>query len=85
MMELIPDNDTLLPIADKIVESIDAKRTEHDGVFKAVHKSKAKIHSWLAWHDTPGESLSVAVQKRLFATDKTLCTHFVNWLNVMNQ
>lgn len=85
MMKLIPDNDTLLPIADNIVESIDAKRTEHEGVFKAVHKSKAKIHSWLAWHDTPGESLSVAVQKRLFATDKTLCTHFVNWLNIMNQ
>lgn len=53
-------------------------------MFKAVHKSKARIHTWLAWHDTPGESLTVAVKKRLFDTDKELCRRFGNWLNQLN-
>ncbi len=85
MMKLIPETDALLPIADSIVEEIDSKRHAHSGIFKVVHKSKAKIHTWLSWHDAPGESLSVAVQKRLFATDKVLCSNFIKWLNTINQ
>lgn len=80
MLELIPEDDTLIGTADEVVTRLDGERALHSGLFKAVHKSKARIHTWLAWHNTPGESLSVAVQKRLFATDKELCRRFAAWV-----
>lgn len=84
MIKLIPENDSLLPVADGVIENLDAGRDNHTGIFKKVHKAKARIHTWLAWHDTPGESLSVAIQKRLFATDKELCHRFSKWLSALN-
>lgn len=84
MMKIIPENDELLPIAHDIVKQLDKDRGKYPGIFKTVHESKAKIHTWLAWHDAPGESLSVAVQKRLFATDKELCSRFIKWVNSIN-
>lgn len=85
MLKLIPDTDTLIERATANVNELDSERDHHPGLFKAVHRSKARIHTWLAWHDTPGESLSVAVQKRRFATDAELCQRFAAWLNGLNQ
>ncbi len=85
MLSLIPETDTLIERATTNVNELDSERDRHPGLFKAVHRSKARIHTWLAWHDTPGESLSVAVQKRLFATDAELCQRFAAWLNGLNQ
>ncbi|MDE6379642.1 MAG: hypothetical protein K2L11_04150 [Muribaculaceae bacterium] len=84
MLGLIPDTDGLLPLASRDVEALDLDRDLYPGIFKRVHKSKAEIHTWLAWHDTPGETLSVAVQKHLFATDKDLCLRFAAWLDHLN-
>ena len=84
MMQLIPGDDSLIECATNIVTHLDNERELHPGLFKAVHKSKAKIHTWLAWHDSPGMSLSVAVQKRLFETDAELCRRFAAWLNNLN-
>ena len=84
MLRLIPDSDALLPIAHKDIEKLEKERVCFPGIFKSVHKSKAEIYTWLSWHDTPGESLSVAVQKRLFATDKALCRLFAKWIDVLN-
>ncbi len=84
MATLIPDEDSLLPHACDITDKLDSERNIHAGLFKAVHLSKARIHTWLAWHDTPGQSLSVAVQKRLFATDKELSKRFAAWIDKLN-
>lgn len=84
MLRLIPEDDSLLKEATTITDRLDAERESHHKIFKAVHKSKARIHTWLAWHDTPGESLTVAVKKRLFDTDKELCCRLGNWLNQLN-
>ena len=80
ILRLIPDDDSLMPYSKSIVEKLDGEREKHPGLFREVHKAKAKIHTWLAWHHVPGTSLSVAVQKRLFATDKKLCTLFMEWI-----
>ncbi|MDE5871074.1 MAG: hypothetical protein K2H22_03895 [Muribaculaceae bacterium] len=84
MLKLIPESDGLLPRVNEIIDRLDMERESHSGIFKSVHKSKAKMHTWLAWHDTPGESLSVAIQKRLFAIDKDLCSRFTKWLDALN-
>lgn len=84
MLNLVPDSDGLLKIAEGNIETLDRNRDKYPGIFKSAHRSKAAIHTWLAWHDTPGESLSVAVKKRLFATDKELCLRFASWLSQLN-
>lgn len=84
LLSLIPESDSLLPSADDILDRLDEERQRHVGIFKHVHKSKARIHTWLAWHDTPGESISVAIQKHLFATDKDLCRRFNQWLSALH-
>ncbi len=84
MLKLIPEADTLLPVAYRVIEKLDEDRTQHYGIFKRVHKSKARLHTWLAWHDTPGESMSVAIQKHFFATNKDLCLQFCQWIDALN-
>lgn len=84
LIGLIPENDTLHTQAVSIVDALEQSREQHLKLYKTVHKSKAEIYTWLSWHDTPGESLGVAVEKRLFETDADLCKKFYNWLNQLN-
>jgi len=84
MLDIIQPDDPLLAKATDIVAELDSNRDHYPGLFKAVHKSKAAIHTWLAWHDKPGESLPTAVQKRLFDKDSDLCRRFASWLEKLN-
>lgn len=84
LISLIECNDTLYEKATNIVEEIETTRAEHSNLYKSVHKSKAVIHTWLAWHDEPGESLGTAIKKKLFSTDKELCLRFTEWLKALN-
>ncbi|MFR9562528.1 MAG: DUF3226 domain-containing protein [Rikenellaceae bacterium] len=84
LISLIKCNDTLYGKAANIVDEIEAERSSHPNVYKSVHKSKAVIHTWLAWQDAPGESLGTAVKKKMFSTDKNLCKKFTEWLNALN-
>lgn len=47
--------------------------------FKEVHRDKARVHSWLAVQDPPGESLHLAVVQRMFRPDSVNCAAFVEW------
>lgn len=84
LLALIPSEDTLLEESTRIVNRLHTERDRHNLLFKAVHKSKARIHTWLAWHDTPGESLAVAVTKHLFDTSHPLSLSFSAWLSRLN-
>jgi len=84
MLGIIPSADPLLEKASDIVAELDSDRNRYPNLFKAVHKSKATIHTWLAWHDKPGESLPTAVKKRLFDTNSGLCRRFASWLEKLN-
>lgn len=84
LMHLIPNEDELRKKVVSIVMNIDENRNAYEGVFKNVHKSKAEVYTWLALHDTPGESLSVAIQKKMFKTNIELCHNFKIWLNQLN-
>ena len=84
MLSLVPKEDTLLGEATSTVDRLHDERDRHNMIFKAAHKSKALIHTWLAWHDTPGESLSVAVTKHLFDTSHPLAGRFSAWLSRLN-
>ena len=75
---LIPENDPLLPIVNDTLESIENKNLNN---YSLQHKSKAVIHTWLAWQKDPGTPLGLSITKKYLTTDKETCTNLINWIN----
>ena len=75
---LIPEDDDLLPIVDETLN-----RLESNGLnrYKSVHHEKARVHTWLAWQETPGTPMGLAITKKYLTTRPAICGDFVNWLN----
>ena len=48
--------------------------------FKEVHRSKAEIHTYLAWHDEPDNPLGRAITKQALRPNTDLAIKFTNWL-----
>ncbi len=59
-------------------ESCD-KASNYDGTYKPAHKDKSNIHTYLAWVDPPGCSLSVAILQGLIDTTSPLANRFADW------
>lgn len=47
--------------------------------YKDVHADKAKIHTWLAWQDPPGQQLHGAVMQHLLDPCSPHAAGFVKW------
>ncbi|MGE0085886.1 MAG: DUF3226 domain-containing protein [Desulfococcaceae bacterium] len=78
---LVPENDDLLPIAEKKVNRLIAAGKNR---FSLSYKSKAVIHTWLAWQERPGKQIGSAVTYRLetkeYILDDKKAEDFVSWL-----
>lgn len=48
--------------------------------FKEVHRSKAVIHTYLAWHDEPGYPLGKAITSQALRPHTDVAVKFTNWL-----
>jgi hypothetical protein len=75
---LIPQSDLLLNEVEFSLENIESKGLNR---YKPVHKTKAKIHTWLAWQEDPGTPMGLAITKSYLDTNQELCKLFVNWIN----
>lgn len=47
--------------------------------YKEVHSDKAKIHSWLAWQDPPGNAFGTAILKKTLNPASGGANGFVEW------
>ena len=47
--------------------------------YKAVHSDKAKIHTWLAWKDEPGNQLHIAVKEKMLNPQHPKSKVFMKW------
>jgi hypothetical protein len=75
---LIPKGDNLLPIVNSTLDEIEIKQMSKYSPF---HKSKAIIHSWLAWQEVPGTPLGLSITKRYLTTDADACLSLKDWIN----
>lgn len=74
---LIPDGDQLRPYANEVLNKIEA-----DGRHLYRHKrSKAFIHTWLAWQENPGMPMGQAITARALSANSPIAHQFVDWLN----
>ncbi|HST61263.1 MAG TPA: DUF3226 domain-containing protein, partial [Longimicrobium sp.] len=48
--------------------------------FSPVHRSKALIHTWLAWQEQPGSPMGQAIGKRDLDAQAPQAQRFVAWL-----
>jgi hypothetical protein len=75
---LVPVDDNLAPI---VVETLNSIEGQHLNRYQVIHKSKAHIHSWLAWQEDPGTPMGLAITKKYLTTDNAMCASFIEWLN----
>ncbi len=75
---LIPKNDKTIPFVNKTLETLEKEKVSN---YKEIHKSKARIHTWLAWQESPGVPMGLAIKKKYLDTNNETCLTFVNWLN----
>lgn len=75
---LVPEDDKLLPIVNAVLNDIESKNLNE---YSLIHKSKALIHTWLSWQETPGTPMGLSITKKYLNTDVQTCEKLTNWLN----
>jgi hypothetical protein len=51
--------------------------------FHSVHVDKARLHTWLAWQDPPGQPLGRALLSRCLSPDAPAAGLFVQWFKTL--
>lgn len=73
---LVPEGDVLLTRASDVVAAI----PEHDVRFRQQDRSKALVHTWLAWQQSPGTPMGLAITKRYLEADAPAARGLIDWL-----
>ena len=76
LIQLIPDDARPLYT---LVENCVCEAMRNGASFRAAHRTKAQIHTWLAWQDAPGRQLHEAVHHRVLDPEKPQSRPFVSW------
>ncbi|MEW6348439.1 MAG: DUF3226 domain-containing protein [Thermodesulfobacteriota bacterium] len=76
---LISEGDVLLEKAVCCVERIPKEHRR----FANDHRSKALLHTWLAWQEQPGTPLGLALTRRYLNADHALAMQFMHWLTTL--
>jgi len=77
---LIPEGDDLLPKVDLSLENIE---NENLNRYSVIHRSKARINTWLAWQEVPGTPMGLSITRRYLTTDESNCVLFIDWLKTL--
>ena len=73
---LVPDQDSLLPMAERATRSIPAALRR----FSEPDLAKAVIHTWLAWQEEPGSRMGEAFTKKYLDPKAPTALVFVDWV-----
>ncbi len=61
-------------------ECVEVAYTKNVTTFKDVHRSKAVIHTYLAWQDEPGYPLGKSITKQSLRPHTSIAINFTDWL-----
>jgi hypothetical protein len=77
-LALVHPSDALMNKArDTVTELI----ANEKNLFLPTIRSKADVHTWLAWQKEPGRSMGIAVKSGLLNLEHELARQFVNWFS----
>ena len=74
---LIPDQDALWLRANSVVKEIPLVERR----FKK--ESKARVHTWLAWQEVPGETMGLAIKCGDVRHDSATALSFLGWVRAL--
>lgn len=77
---LIPQGDLLLPEAERALSRLELEQING---YKPVHRAKSLLHTWLAWQDSPGMPIGIAITHSYLDTNAHLGHDFVKWLRIL--
>ncbi|MDH5681605.1 MAG: hypothetical protein OEZ36_08460, partial [Spirochaetota bacterium] len=80
LIQLVPEDK--IQVARDAVEMAISKKVHG---FKDVHRSKADIHTYLAWQDEPGSPLGQAITAYSLDPKQEIAQEFVAWLKRLFQ
>ena len=63
----------------QLARSCVSEAQQQDAPFRTPHRTKAEVHTWLAWQDEPGLRLYDAVQDRVIDPTRPESQPFVKW------
>ena len=75
---LMPPDDPLWDYADNCVVGL----ADHMGTerFGKLPKSKARVHTWLAWQEEPGMPIGAAIRDHVLNPQAPAAQNFVAWV-----
>jgi len=77
---LIPPDDKLLPIVNTTLDEIEKQKLNK---YPLLHKSKAKIHTWLAWQESPGTPVGLSITKKYLIMNDEAPLQLIKWLQTL--
>lgn len=77
VVSLAQPDDILMVKADEVLNALESEGIQR---YKSVHRTKAKIHTFLAWQDEPGKPMGQAITAKVLDANSPNAVAFVNWL-----
>lgn len=74
---LAAPDDVLMKKSEEVLTELETEGIQN---YKPVHRSKAKIHTYLAWQDVPGRPMGQAITANILDVNSELAEKFANWL-----
>lgn len=75
---LVPD--ARKPLWNFAESSIAEARANHGADYRDAHTPKARMHSYLAWSDPPGERVGTAIAKSILDPNAASAQPFLDWM-----
>lgn len=78
VLSMIPAEDPLIQKAGAVLSELEEEKVQR---YKPVHRSKAEIHTFLAWQDEPGRPMGQAITAQILNPETRQAKTFIGWLN----
>lgn len=77
VMTLADENDVLMSESDTVLASLEQRSLNR---YTPEHRSKAKIHTYLAWQEEPGKPMGQAITAKVLHAESESAKVFIEWI-----
>ena len=80
MAALAAPDDELMKKSENVLTELETEGIQR---YKPVQRSKAKIHTYLAWQEVPGRPMGQAITANILNSNSDIAIRFAKWLKEM--
>ncbi len=75
LLTLVPADDVCFALA----QNVTGEAQKLGAPFKAIHRSKAELHTWLSWQDSPGSTFGLSIKTGVLKSNSAVAEQFAVW------